>query len=700
MGNNIDDIRLELEKLKEDIEAFKQYESNNARINELYKRCELLEDKIRHIDTGSEPTKSCNNQESTHIVYKYTQRENSKARLSEQYIGKYIVGILASVLILFGIGAIITGFWNLVENLNNLAKVAIIQSFCMLVTILMVTIIKRIESRIPKNGFVTALSGCINAATIVAVLYSSNIISNEYPAIALTMSLAWFIAELSIGNILKSWVYYIIGYICAIVILFNMMSFMYISSDVSSITSVSILLWVAVSEISVRMSKYDKITIVNRCSLVFIILTNIILVINTNSNDTIALISIVLAIYSVYKVIHTTNNSKAAQVVSYLLVCFTSAVFMIISIGRFLDLQSFYIENLEVNRIITVIVIAGIAILSRDTGKIFLKYCYPIFTFTLLNSINTPIINYMTIISLMTTFILAKNIVRQLKISKSSHIIATMSYIILVINYVNSYNFSGLGEQIGTISLLLLGISLMYINTTAISNYSFDRDILNIFYIMLLIPTLSNVTYNELTDYYLGILVVTILFVANRIYNLKVIHSSGSIKSGINIIRCIIYSFLHASLLFYWILVGNLSSSIPQNVIAVLGIAILPLGSFVEVIYSKHSIRILLGLLSINLSLYTACDILNIPNFIISVFGLLCAVGIIFIGFKCKKKPMRLEALAIMFVYIAKIILFDTYGIDNIWVKSMLFIFGGALCFIVSYLYNVLDKHVSVKNDL
>lgn len=76
----------------------------------------------------------------------------------------------------------------------------------------------------------------------------------------------------------------------------------------------------------------------------------------------------------------------------------------------------------------------------------------------------------------------------------------------------------------------------------------------------------------------------------------------------------------------------------------------------------------------------------------VSVMGLLLAAGFIVLGFWKKSKDMRLLGLGFMILYVLKISLFDVQGSSGIFGTAGGLLLGGLVCFGVSFAYNRIDR--------
>lgn len=84
-------------------------------------------------------------------------------------------------------------------------------------------------------------------------------------------------------------------------------------------------------------------------------------------------------------------------------------------------------------------------------------------------------------------------------------------------------------------------------------------------------------------------------------------------------------------------------------------------------------------------------------KYIASICCLILAVASIIAGFKFNFKPFRLYGLIVTLVSVAKLILFDITYADTI-AKSLSYIVAGIICFIIVLIYNIMNKQLENKN--
>ena len=81
----------------------------------------------------------------------------------------------------------------------------------------------------------------------------------------------------------------------------------------------------------------------------------------------------------------------------------------------------------------------------------------------------------------------------------------------------------------------------------------------------------------------------------------------------------------------------------------------------------------------------------EVESFIISIVYFVFALAIITAGFKYSYKYLRVYGLIVSVVSVAKLILIDiTY--NNTLMQAFSFLICGVLCFIISYMYYIIEK--------
>lgn len=79
-------------------------------------------------------------------------------------------------------------------------------------------------------------------------------------------------------------------------------------------------------------------------------------------------------------------------------------------------------------------------------------------------------------------------------------------------------------------------------------------------------------------------------------------------------------------------------------------------------------------------------------NLIITCLGFLLAAPFIAIGFWKKQKNIRICGLVFLIGYVLKVALLDASESGNIDSRILGLLIGGAVCFVVSFVYNKLNK--------
>ncbi|MFT4107137.1 MAG: DUF2339 domain-containing protein [Lacrimispora sp.] len=85
---------------------------------------------------------------------------------------------------------------------------------------------------------------------------------------------------------------------------------------------------------------------------------------------------------------------------------------------------------------------------------------------------------------------------------------------------------------------------------------------------------------------------------------------------------------------------------------------------------------------------------LNITSASYSIIGLMVAIGSISAGFKLRNRSIRLYGLVLTIIMVAKFIVVDLNG-ENSITRVLALIAGGAMCFLISLIYNKLSENYS-----
>lgn len=104
-------------------------------------------------------------------------------------------------------------------------------------------------------------------------------------------------------------------------------------------------------------------------------------------------------------------------------------------------------------------------------------------------------------------------------------------------------------------------------------------------------------------------------------------------------------------------------------------------------------IRTVFAVLFANWTMFFSGNIVTgLTGLVISVLGLVLAAGFIALGFWRRSKDMRLLGLGCMILYVLKISLFDVQGSSGIFGTAGGLLLGGLICFGVSFAYNRIDR--------
>lgn len=79
-------------------------------------------------------------------------------------------------------------------------------------------------------------------------------------------------------------------------------------------------------------------------------------------------------------------------------------------------------------------------------------------------------------------------------------------------------------------------------------------------------------------------------------------------------------------------------------------------------------------------------------NYLMSIVGLIMAVGFVVAGFKYKRKLARIYGLILSMICVVKLVIFDI-KYDSSLMRPLGFLIAGALCYLISYIYSRLEKN-------
>lgn len=108
-------------------------------------------------------------------------------------------------------------------------------------------------------------------------------------------------------------------------------------------------------------------------------------------------------------------------------------------------------------------------------------------------------------------------------------------------------------------------------------------------------------------------------------------------------------------------------------------------------------IWIVIKYLTLTWTILGAFSELSIISVAYSIIGLLVAIGCIVAGFRIKIKSIRLYGLVLTIIMVAKFILVDLNQ-ENSITKVLALIVGGCLCFLISLIYNRLSENLEGSN--
>lgn len=141
-------------------------------------------------------------------------RPQRKSRFTEGNIGRYVIGVLASLLILLAVGTVASAFWEYVPNKAKFLGLIAIGANCEIIGW------RKLQKIGKTNGFWTSVTGLGAAICYAAVIFGQTI-WGLYPSVFTgALLLSWFAVNFILSAKANSKVFYVVTYLGGIVAMF------------------------------------------------------------------------------------------------------------------------------------------------------------------------------------------------------------------------------------------------------------------------------------------------------------------------------------------------------------------------------------------------------------------------------------------------------------------------------------------------
>lgn len=685
INNKIHNIELELVKL--DSNTYRQPIMNQQFENNQWS---YQNQNIKHKNKVNKPRKN-----------------KIKSKLSEINFGKYIIGILASLLILVAVVMFAQLIWDKIPAIVKWAGIELLG------TSIFILGSHRIIKCNNHNGFWTSLASCGAGIAFIGAI-SGNMIWNLYGlTITAAIVAVWFIGITIVASRIESLVFYIVAYcgsIIATVLAIESFGSSIVETKNQILYIIILLIWVGVSE----NSTYNKVTNIKHLSKVNLIFNISLLLINhlllCDYSDraygkTLLIVGIIQLAMSVLLLIKVQsedyeNTHPVVAWIERLVGNQTGTLFMLFSLCSLWGYGEWIFDNQYSLMIcvfsLLIIIYLAIGFPKEAQNQIL---CNSIVISMILSCLSDSIFeNEITILSMVLLIsIIASKLIPDLNTNKI-RITNLVCYIITLILYMDS---SYHGDEINLKMLVVFNGMLMismniidYISTFKLKQFNLlgCRRLLNIgllFIVLWPIKYTLDISDNHLFIIFVTLLVLHRILVMNKVSDGK---TSDIVEEVLYVITTVIIHFkLYLDMMLSgWL--GNITLCDEVEItIMIMAMAITNL--YTCIIY-KGKFRTALAVITWNINIFAIADLWDKSNLIlmISLVGIMISALFITLGFIFKNKGIRVMGLITLIVYVLKVVIFDISSTSGSGMNILMIALGGLICFGLSFAYNKLDK--------
>lgn len=621
---------------------------------------------------------------------------------SEMNIGKYVLGVMASLLILVSVGLVASQVWEYIPYILKWAGILLMGGVMHGAGVYLAIRDKG------KNEFWGSIASCGSGAAFITII-CGNILWELYGlGITAMLILVWFLLTIISASRIRSTIFYVVSHVGALVSIAlvlellegNIFKGSVVTLFDQVVMSVMFIAWIGISRLTNADIKYKNIIqylFTLACSIMSLTALGILSIPlhESNVNWLLFMVNILIAatglsdthnIYISNKTI--TNIVKHASNIILMAIMMT-AVF---NIKYTMDAE--LIQAIYYIFVFAVIIILEAKFKCEDliTDLLVIKLTLTYFISDAL--FNQPL--YLISISLIIITLLAYNDKeRHRKLRLLTFIYALVTAIIYASN---PPEFTGWEKS--PVAAMVLFVVLMI---PAVYEY---RKLLNgkvmmgktcsaalYLYIYLIIPTF---TFCMLGHSSIGMLLVIIAYALHRVnYLSKKLDADLKINRIDNIVSLIINSIMPGA--WHIIIYIMMDGDAVDSVLLSMSLIILSISS---IMYSVKtgSISTILTIIGVNINNSILINYWTDDKALaVSLMGIIISTVIIIIGFKWNNKSMRVSGLVTVIIYVLKMVFSDTLGEQDGIFNPLYIALGGIICYGISFAYNKLDRRFSKK---
>ncbi len=647
-------------------------------------------------NTNTNFNKQQNSQTAKPITQQFNTQNDKKAMLSEANAGKYIIGVLASILVLLAVAMFVKIIWN---SIPNISKFEII--FALGIVLSAIGFLKIIKFG-NKNGFWTSIAGCGTAVTFISII-SGNLVWNLYGLIILGILIViWFGTNFMLSDVANSNVFYIITYIGGIISI--VLSAILISEQVTVINQIG---FVIISLVIFGFGEYGIYKNKNKLIPLFNWFFALIVVLLPYNIDTYAYIIILAQIFMsavlLFESQRLPDTPYIDSKVLKILLSGVSAVFILTSVLRILSVDSLSEYTISLlTGIITLLIMSVVTVAQKNEPeriKFTLFGISPIIMLSLSN-ISYGIFKHYSLLPLFITLILSLNI--KIRENKAYRTILIIFYAISYYMFLEYINKDAEDIMVYISYFIFMAITAIdYIILTFKLNTSW-KNIERTLDIALPFMAIYITSYRLPISSIIIILLFAVAISTHIIFVLNKTEYKNSFDyETANIICLIINIIIHIICYFYSVFAKEIyeKTSITATLILLNSVLIY------KNLKSQNSVKNLILVFLCNINIFFLSFIWSDVGIglNLSIIGIAISSMFITLGFMFKNKNMRILGLITIIVYVIKIVLLDVPLSNKTTSNIGMLLLGGIICYAISFVYNKLNKiygdELNTSND-
>lgn len=685
MNDDVQSIRNEIKFLQ-----FKLTELNN--------RLDKLEG-IQHVNTNQfddAVVKQPVNIERHNVNYN-AANQIKKSKVSKD-IGKYIIGILASVLVLVALGMFISLIW---ETIPNIVKWAGILCISIAIACLGIRNITKESNKI----FWYSLTSCGMSAIFITIV-SGNLVWKLYGNnLTILLILLWTVSNIWMWLKTNNIVFYIIeciGSIVAIVLIQNTFGDKIgIQEQIAyALVTVTYLVISNILRFKVKDTKTEKI--IKYTNMGFIVYLALM---SENLSDkygyygyaqnesvivlgilTLICIITLLYIFSL-DIVSKSTASKIVRFIGIAIIQYS----MCYEIHDIIKLCNIKADTDLVTVVVSLIVMLVYILTSNDrldrltNSTLIASICISVIADL---TVDDPAI-MLCVMALVTSIAYE----RFFKNNTNIYIISRIVLLASFTAYIGIYLSESDNKTLFIIDLILLNTLCIYnylVRANRKDRYSSISQMIYIIIPMILYLKLVDVFDTEPV---IGFVVFVTLWVLHRAFVVNRREAEGIDQlAEITIYNIVVI----ASHLVCYVCAAFENEAI-NNVLYVYCLLIMSTYAIYNIVrnrFRRPRIITIISAILCNINIFAAIEILEFSNanLLISITGIIVAIGFVTLGFTKYNKDLRLCGLIMLIVYVLKVAMVDVSKISNSGANIAMILAAGIMCFILSYVYNKLEK--------